>query len=193
MAWSSKPLLLQVRDPEPALSRLQGYNRILLKHRVYLLFLVRLALAGALVALAGAGCARHPEECWVCEREIHPHMRAAIALAGGGEVAACCPRCALHYRDESKEEVRAIGVSDYASGAPLPLEGAWLVEGSDETPCLHHPPVVDETRTPMQVCYDRCMPSLIAFRDEAAARAFQSEHGGSILAPGTLPSPSEPR
>ncbi len=42
----------------------------------------------------------------------------------------------------------------------------------------------------MQVCYDRCMPSLIAFKTSGEARAFLDEHGGEIHAPGTFRMPS---
>ena len=81
---------------------------------------------------------------------------------------------------------RAISVTDHAGGGSLAFESAFLVEGSDETPCMRHHPVLDERRTPMHVCYDRCMPSLIAFAAEDAARAFVREHGGTLHAPGTL-------
>jgi hypothetical protein len=149
----------------------------------------RAALAGALIAILLVGapaCARRADRCWVCDREIHPQVSATLTLENGREVKACCPRCALHYQEEAESPVRAILVSDYASGRPLPLEQAYLIEGSDETPCIRHHPVTDETRTPMHVCYDRCMPSLIAFADEAAARAFMSDHGGALRPPGAL-------
>ncbi|MBI4169761.1 MAG: hypothetical protein HY510_07475 [Acidobacteria bacterium] len=42
----------------------------------------------------------------------------------------------------------------------------------------------------MHVCYDRCMPSLIAFGDEAAARAFMADHGGTLRPPGALSRPA---
>lgn len=141
----------------------------------------------ALLLLGLLGCAREAPLCEVCDRPIHPQVGATLTLAGGHRVHACCPRCALHYRDDPAHRVAALDVTDYAGGAALPLARAFLVEGSDETPCLHHPPVVDETRTPMRICYDRCMPSLIAFRDEAGARAFMAEHGGALRLPGDLP------
>ncbi|HEU4401252.1 MAG TPA: hypothetical protein VFT43_04035 [Candidatus Polarisedimenticolia bacterium] len=144
--------------------------------------LVPLALAGLLA------CTGRAERCWVCDREIHARVRATLTLAGGRTVSACCPRCALHYKDDPKNRVGAMRVTDYRSGATLPFEKAFLVEGSDEAPCMHHPPVVDETRAPMQVCYDRCLPSLIAFGDEAGARAFMADHGGSLHPPGSLTS-----
>jgi hypothetical protein len=149
---------------------------------------VVLVLAGALI-LAIAGCAREPAHCWVCDREIHRQVMASIHLADGKTVHACCPRCALHYEAAPENRVRGIEVRDFVSGADLPFGSAYFVEGSDEAPCLHHPPVMDETRAPMRVCYDRCLPSLIAFRTAEEAQGFMTDHGGALRAPGSFPDP----
>lgn len=133
-----------------------------------------------------AACAGEPDHCGVCQREIHPQVRATVALGNGRTVTACCPRCALHYEKEGPETVRDILVTDYAGGGSLPMSEAFLVEGSDETPCMRHSPLVDPSGSPMQMCYDRCVPSLIAFREAAAARAFAAEHGGSLHSPGSF-------
>lgn len=140
-----------------------------------------------ILAVSLAGCVRQPDQCWVCRREIHAHVRTTLTLADSKQVQACCPRCALHFREEPGNRVREIRVTDYTTGRPLDFPRAFLVEGSDETPCIHHPPVVDETRIPMQVCYDRCMPSLIAFAIAEDARAFADEHGGTLYPPGRFP------
>lgn len=130
----------------------------------------------------------------MCDREIHPGVVATITLEDGRRVHACCPRCALHYKADPGNRAGRIDVTDFAGGGALPIAAAWLVEGSDATPCLHHPPVVDETRNPLKVCYDRCMPSLIAFGMGDAARGFITEHGGTLHAPGQLPAlPPAPR
>ncbi len=135
-----------------------------------------------------AACAHRPEKCWICQREVHDSVRTTLTLASGENVVACCPRCAMHYQEEPDNRVREIRVTDYAGGSSLPFSHAFLVEGSDETPCLHHHTgMADESKTPMQVCYDRCMPSLIAFKEETAARAFAAEHGGRTYPPGTFP------
>jgi hypothetical protein len=63
------------------------------------------------------------------------------------------------------------------------------VEGSDETPCVHeHGPMMSDSGTPMQICYDRCMPSLIGFSAAETARAFMVQHGGVLHPPGTFSS-----
>jgi len=154
------------------------------------LSLAAAALAAGLLALAA--CAPHVESCGVCDREIHPGVRATLTLDSGKTIPVCCPRCALHYRPPSGRSVRDIRVTDYASGGSLDFKDAYLVEGSDETPCMSHAPPVGESRTPMHLCYDRCMPSLIAFADEPAARAFMAQHGGTLNPPGSLQRPESP-
>jgi len=147
---------------------------------------LRCLLIFIVLATLGA-CAGKAEQCWVCQREIHPQVRTTITLEGGKSVSTCCPRCALHYGQENREPVRGIRVTDYAGGGSLPMSQAFLVEGSDEAPCMHHPPVIDPAGAPMQMCYDRCTPSLISFRGAATARAFAAEHGGTLYAPGSFP------
>ena len=144
-------------------------------------------LAVLLVTAFLLGCAGRPDRCEICRRDIHPQVRATVSLADGGRVQACCPRCALHYQAESGKAIREIRVTDHAGGGTLPFPQAFLVEGSDETPCLHNPPITDPTQAPMQVCYDRCMPSLIAFKEAAAAHAFADERGGTLYPPGKFP------
>jgi hypothetical protein len=145
--------------------------------------------AVVLLAAAALACAGRAERCWVCQREIHSQVKAVLTLENGKKVPACCPRCALRYREEPGSRVKEIQLTDYAGHRPLPVDRAYLVEGSDETPCLHHhAPVMDDSRTPMGVCYDRCMPSLIAFATPEEARAFLKDHGGTLYAPGELPS-----
>ncbi|HXH27488.1 MAG TPA: hypothetical protein VNL37_00480, partial [Candidatus Polarisedimenticolia bacterium] len=139
----------------------------------------RLLILCLLLGFATA-CARSIANCQVCDREIHARTRAVLTLADGKRVETCCPRCALHYVASSKVAVRGMTVTDYVSGTAVPADRANLVEGSDETPCMPPTPIERDTRAPLQVCYDRCMPSLIAFRDAAAARAFMAEHGGTL-------------
>ena len=148
-----------------------------------------LRLFTILVFLAAlTACAARPEACWICQREVHDSVRTTLTLGSGKSVVACCPRCALHYQEEPASKVREILVTDYGGGGSLSFLKAFLVEGSDETPCLrHHQAMTDESRTPMQICYDRCMPSLIAFKQETAARAFAAEHGGTVYPPGRFP------
>jgi len=158
------------------------------------LALVAAATLGTL--FAPAGCARRPELCGLCQRPIHAEVRTVVEFTDGRRVAACCPRCALRVAEGDgaaaanrpgtpRAGVRSLAVTDHAGGGTLSIEAAWLVDGSDETPCLrHHGPVTTGEGTSLHTCYDRCMPSLIAFRDAGAARAFVAEHGGTVQPPG---------
>jgi hypothetical protein len=140
----------------------------------------------AILLLSGLpGCRPSPAMCAICDRPIHTEMTATVVLADGRRLVACCPRCALHHRDAHGTEVRSIEVTDHAGGGRLPLDRAFLVDGSDLTPCLDHAPKVAPGGAPMHTCYDRCVPSLIAFKDEAAARAFIGDHGGTLRPPTT--------
>jgi hypothetical protein len=131
--------------------------------------------------------------CEVCRREAHPEVASAVILADGRRVTTCCPRCALRYAGEAGRQPARIEVTDYASRRVLPLDLAYLVEGSDETPCLrHHAPATGGEGAPLHLCFDRCMPSLIAFAAEPAARAFMEEHGGELLPPGHRPAAPQP-
>jgi hypothetical protein len=154
------------------------------------------AIAVLVVALVTSACARRPELCGLCQRPIHDEVRTLVELTDGRRVAACCPRCALHVAAGGVAggggaagggaAARSITVTDYAGGGTLTLDAAWLVDGSDETPCLrHHGPMTTGEGTALHTCYDRCMPSLIAFRDAGTARAFVAEHGGTLQPPGT--------
>ena len=161
----------------------------------------RAAVAAVLLLAALLpACARRAATCEVCRREAHAEVAAAVILADGRRVTPCCPRCALRYAGEAGRAPAArIEVTDYVSRRVLPLDTAYLVEGSDETPCLrHHAPATGGEGAPLHLCFDRCMPSLIAFAAEPEARAFIDVHGGDLLPPGRRPaappeSPPAPR
>ena len=139
------------------------------------------------VALAGLLTCRNPEAvCAICDRPIHPEMAATVVLEDGRQLNACCPRCALHHRTLQTTGIRRIEVTDHAGGGRLPLESAFLVDGSDQTPCLGHTPNVDPSGVALHTCYDRCVPSLIAFKDKSMARAFTTEHGGVLRLPSAV-------
>jgi hypothetical protein len=69
----------------------------------------------------------------------------------------------------------------------MKIQNAFIVEGSDEMPC------VPESATPPREpgieyrrAYDRCVPSLMAFKEEGAARKFIAVHGGRLLSYGQV-------
>ncbi len=139
-----------------------------------------------LLLLLMLACTPGTDLCEICERPVHPEVYTTLTLEDGREIHACCPRCALRFIERQNETVRRVEVSDHASGEALAFENAFLVEGSNLTPCLEHHIVTDERRMPLRVCYDRCMPSLIAFRSAEKARVFIMAHGGTMHPPGSL-------
>lgn len=136
------------------------------------------------VLLMAPGCSPSHELCAICEREIHSEVHASLVLNDGRILKACCPRCALEFLRQQAGDAKELFVADHASAQLFPIESAYLVEGSDETPCRRHEPAVAEAKSPLHLCYDRCQPSLIAFRDASAATEFLREHGGRLHPPG---------
>jgi len=144
---------------------------------------------GLVLATAGAAFVAYrqlvlPESaCSLCGREIHPTRGASVRVAGRRPVAACCPRCALHYALQEAGSAAAIDVEDGNTGEKLDARSATFVEAANGATCSHgraesapRAPGVSYDRT-----YDRCLPSLVAFRSEAEARAYQRRSGGRIL------------
>jgi nitrous oxide reductase accessory protein NosL len=121
-------------------------------------------------------------DCDVCGRELHPGMHAAVSLVERKHIDACCPRCALHFAASEPEQVARITVEDGNTGEPIAAQDAMYVEGSDARPCAS---AVESTPrepgVPYERIFDRCLPTLVAFKTQADARAFQKAHGGRLL------------
>ncbi len=121
-------------------------------------------------------------QCDICGRPVHAEHEAVVQLKDGRKVHACCPRCALHYDLIHPAQVAGLDVEDRDSGARMDAGKAFYVEGSDDHSCVTaseappREPGVDYSRT-----YDRCLPSLVAFKNESAARSFADAHGGQVL------------
>jgi hypothetical protein len=122
-----------------------------------------------------------PELCNVCRRQIHPGHEYVVRLAGGKSEKACCPRCGMHFQSLNPSKVESAWASDFASGRLIQAENAFYVEGSDVMACCTAAPLREPGAT-FELHWDRCLPSLIAFKNEAEAKAFQMRHGGRLLA-----------
>jgi hypothetical protein len=72
-------------------------------------------------------------------------------------------------------------LTDFLSNSPLKPESSYIVRNSDVNPCLPHHPAVGADSQPLESHFDRCSPSVLAFRDQRSAGAFTSEHGGQVL------------
>ena len=121
-------------------------------------------------------------QCEICGRAVHAAHYSSVVLKDGRHIEACCPRCAMHYEHNMPGQVAHLSVSDNTSGLSIEAQRAVYVEGSDQEPCMSateeapREPGVEFDRK-----FDRCLPSLIAFKDEAAAHEFQRQHGGRLL------------
>jgi hypothetical protein len=139
--------------------------------------------------LPAIGCrSRHTASssgCAVCRRPVHDSAR-TIALVGGRQEVFCCPTCAVSARQQRGERVEIVAFSDYAGGWKLDPREAYLVRNSEINPCLHRHGLVDSSKRVSEVHYDRCSPSVLAFRTREAAQQFVAQHGGSILRVGEL-------
>jgi hypothetical protein len=117
----------------------------------------------------------------VCKRDLHKHTR-TVAIVDRNREAFCCPTCAFAARTQGRAAVRIVELSDYNTHTPLNPESAVIVRDSDHNPCMQQHSMIDHTKHPQQVTYDRCSPSIIAFASRAAAERFQAQHGGKVIA-----------
>jgi hypothetical protein len=140
-----------------------------------------------ILVLAGLGYSawhlvkqRRALSCRACTRPVHSHMK-TVALVDGKRVNYCCPACALSEHQQSGKQVQVIELTDYLNSAVLKPESSFVVRNSDANPCLQHHPTVDENNQPLEVHFDRCSPSVLAFQDQKSAAAFAGEHGGQVV------------
>ena len=141
----------------------------------------------AVLALAGLGYAgwhyiveREQHSCRACSRSVHDHSR-TIAFVDGKRGVYCCPACALSEHRQAGKPVRVTELADYRDGGALNPAEAVVVRNSDVNPCKSHEAAVTPDKQPLQTHFDRCSPSMLAFRDMKAAQTFAAEHGGQIL------------
>jgi len=104
-----------------------------------------------------------------------------LVLAKGSETA-CCPRCGIHYDLHHPGIVHAAFAKDFYTGAEIPAEKSYYVEGGNEVYCAHVKPLErKELESSAELAYDRCLPTLVAFKTRAEAETYQKEHGGRVL------------
>lgn len=126
-------------------------------------------------------------QCDVCGREIHGGHDSIVLLKAGRQIRTCCPRCALHHERHNPGRVTGVLVADHTTGVKIKAQDAVYLEGSDEMTCM--PVSAAPPREPgieYKTTYDRCVPSLLAFKDEAAAHSFLAVHGGRLLTYGQV-------
>ena len=120
-----------------------------------------------------------PLECYACKRPIHAHSR-AVAVVGGHARVFCCPACAL---SEERQEGKPIDVKEltaFLTGEKLLPDNSYVVRGSDVNMCARTHELLDADKRAADIHYDRCAPSLLAFRAKAEAVEFSRQHGGAV-------------
>lgn len=145
-----------------------------------------LAVFAVVVVAAGLGYAglrvyraSQPEQCYACVRAIHAHSR-TVAIVNGKARTFCCPACALSEHEQEGKAVRVTELTSYLTGEKLTPDEAFIVKGSDVNMCAHARELVDEEKRPADLHYDRCSPSMLAFRQKSEAREFARRHGGQV-------------
>jgi NMD protein affecting ribosome stability and mRNA decay len=120
--------------------------------------------------------------CPFCDRMVHSVTAYRIKV-GNHVVVACCPRCGM--RAPMNQERRRDGMAwatDVSTGERVAAESAVYVEGGDVQYCTHgDQPVMREPHGASPREYDRCLPTLVAFKSAQEAKAYQEHHGGRVL------------
>lgn len=117
--------------------------------------------------------------CDMCGRRIVPATAYLIHLADGKVKHACCPRCGLRF-EAKRADVVSREAADFTTGERLKAEEAIYVEGSRVHLCCRQEVERDQAGRQYQLDWDRCMPSLIAFRSAEDAERFRVKEGGAI-------------
>lgn len=138
-----------------------------------------LAFAGLSFTAGRFFIERDSHTCKASSRPIHGHSR-AIAMVDGRRRSYCCPACALSEHQQVGEPVEIIELTDYADGQSLRPTESFIVSNSDVNTCLRHEATLSPDKQPMYAHFDRCAPSMLAFRDRRAAQSFAGEHGGQV-------------
>ncbi len=122
-----------------------------------------------------------PNTCNICNRPIQSGMSFLVETKGHTEHA-CCPRCGMHYALHNPEKDQKLWATDLNSGESIPAEAAYYDEGGNINYCAAHGKAVE--RQPQGVSvrdYDRCLPTMVAFKTRGEADAYQHDHGGRVL------------
>ncbi len=122
-----------------------------------------------------------PHLCAICNRDVHEGVSYRLEVNGRAEYA-CCPRCGMHYQMQNGAAVKEAWAMDLATGQKIPAAQAYYDEGGDVQYCTHGEASVQRMPEGASVRgYDRCLPTLVAFKDRARAEAYQKLHGGRVL------------
>lgn len=120
-------------------------------------------------------------QCGVCLRHIHEGQTYDLYFADGTEKTACCPRCGIRDQLQKAGQFVRARATDQFTKERIEAEKACYVEGSDAHYCALHSEPLREPGTAYTMSFDRCLPSLVAFRTKEEAQVFQGRHGGRVI------------
>jgi hypothetical protein len=113
---------------------------------------------------------------------LHAGVTYRLEMKDGTLEQACCPRCGMHLQIQRPGRVAKAVATDVATGQEIPAEQAAYVEGGDVEYCTKHSTPVEREPQSVRVReYDRCLPTLVAFRTAPEAEAYRQQHGGRVL------------
>lgn len=147
--------------------------------------MLRQIIAGIIIATLAATATyyywrQEPDICQICRRPMHDATSFFVTLEDGQEVELCCPRCGMRFM-AGREDVESSVVADYLSEERIPASKAFYVVGSSVHPfCSEAEILHDRSGIEYERTWDRCLPSVIAFRTREDAREFQAQYGGEI-------------
>ena len=147
--------------------------------------------ASVVIALAlGGWWLVQQHEARVCPlsgRVIHKQARAFVTI-GGRKYETCCLRCALIEAQQTGKRLHVREVADFDTGRLMDPQKAWYVEGSDVNLCMRSTAGAQNPsgHGVYLRAFDRCSPSVYAFRDKQHAQAFMEQHGGVLKRLGDL-------
>ena len=111
---------------------------------------------------------------------MHKATFYSIVLEDESSIEVCCPRCGLHFQRGRRDVVDA-RVADFSTGERFPADEAHYVENSSLHLCYETDQMQeDRSRTQYTLSWDRCLPSLVAFRNRDRAMEFSRQRGGLI-------------
>ncbi len=151
-------------------------RRIAAPARAGIFLLAAFSAAAALDACRGARAS-----CAVCGRDECRALAFRVEYTDGHAQETCCARCASHAVAEQKgRTVAQLQATDFATGERVDARGAVYVEGSDFEHCSAPKAERGYPGCCLEMAYDRCLPSLIAFKTKEAAAGFVKDHGGRL-------------
>jgi hypothetical protein len=144
-------------------------------------FLMTIIVIGLLGLVGGYVYLELREEalCSICHRAVHEQTYFRIHLQGGGAEKVCCPRCGLRFM-KGRYDVVAAEAVDHQSRERIAASEAYYVEGSSVHLCCKAMAEKDRSGVHYDLAWDRCLPSLIAFKNPDEADAFRRQYGGVI-------------